>query len=74
MSALLSSFPLLWAQAAAPNPPQVGIPREALVRLKWLYPLERPDCHHPGPRRRGSDLAQGDQSRLPGLLGRRPGW
>jgi len=36
MSALNFPFPLLWAQAAAPNLPGLSITRETLVRLTWL--------------------------------------
>jgi len=43
MSALFLSWPLLWAQANAPNPPGAVISRAWFITLQWLFLWSDPD-------------------------------
>ncbi|MFI5455855.1 MAG: ABC transporter permease [Isosphaerales bacterium] len=43
MSALFFSWPLVWAQANAPNPPAAGISRAWLVAVQWLFLASDPN-------------------------------
>ena len=77
MSALFLSLPLLWAQAQprAPRRPRLADSRpRRSSSLMWLVLWSDPTAHVRRSGRRASDLAEGDQSRLPGMLGRLPGW
>ncbi len=72
MSALFFSFAsALGAGTRTPHRPRSPIHAETLRPVvDGSCPLERPDRHLRRSVRRAADLAQGDQSRLPGVLGR----